>query len=169
MDTGSCCLLTHVNILSVLVYGVVDTAADITIMSGKLIATVAAAARLKKKDFRKPDKVPRTYERKVFRLDGCIKMDIIFQGMTINTIVYVKMDAANQLLLLECVCAQLGIVKNHPALQASKVNKSIFADALVPSIWVKLIQSVKLLPLGRIQGGGPWDSPLPRPAGRPVS
>ena len=112
MDTGSCCLLTHVNILSVLAYGVVDTAADITIMSGKLIATVAAAARLKKKDFRKPDKVPRTYERKVFRLDGCIKMDIIFQGMTINTIVYVKMDAANQLLLLECVCAQLHVYRN---------------------------------------------------------
>ena len=70
VDTGSCCQLAHVNVLGVPAYGVVDTAADITIMGGKLFSTVAAAARLKKKDFRKPDKVPRTYDRKVFRLDS---------------------------------------------------------------------------------------------------
>ena len=56
------------------------------------------------------------------------------------------MDAANQLLLSEGVCRQLGIVTYHPALQTSKVNKSRAADALVPSIRVKLIQSIKLPP-----------------------
>ena len=58
MDTGSYCQLARVNVFSVPVNGVVDTAADITIMGGKLFSTVAAAAQLKKKDFRKPDKVP---------------------------------------------------------------------------------------------------------------
>ena len=40
-----------------------DTGADITIMGGKLFKKVAAAARLKKRDFKKPDGVPRTYDR----------------------------------------------------------------------------------------------------------
>ena len=38
---------------------VVDTAADITIMGGKLVTLVASSARLRKKDFKPPDKVPR--------------------------------------------------------------------------------------------------------------
>ena len=70
--------------------------------------------------------------------------EIKFQGTTINTIIYFKMDAADQLLLLEGVSRQLGIVTYHPALQTSKVNKSRAADALVSSIRVKLIQSIKL-------------------------
>ena len=45
--------------------GVVDTAADITIMGGKLFTLVASPARLHKKDFKTPDRVPRTYDRKV--------------------------------------------------------------------------------------------------------
>ena len=37
-------------------YGVIDSGADITIIGGKLFKRVALAARLKKKDFMKPDK-----------------------------------------------------------------------------------------------------------------
>ena len=71
---------------------------------------MAAAACLRKKDFRKPDKTPRTYVREPFRLDGCIDLDISFDGKTMKTTVYVKMDAQDQLLLSEGVCRQLGIV-----------------------------------------------------------
>ena len=41
--------------------GVIDTGADITIMGGDLFNKVATAARLRKKDFKEPDRVPRTY------------------------------------------------------------------------------------------------------------
>ena len=70
-DEGSQSQLAHVIIQGVPADGVIDTGADITIMGQELFARVAAAARLRKKDFRKPDKVPRTYDRKTFHLDGC--------------------------------------------------------------------------------------------------
>ena len=69
-DSRSRSQLAHISIQGVPADGVVDTAADITIMGGKLFAHVAAPARLWKKNFKPPDKVPRTYNRKVFRLDG---------------------------------------------------------------------------------------------------
>jgi len=50
-------------------------------MGGKLFKKVAAAARLKKLDFKKPDCVPRTYDRKEFQLHG--RMDNLqWQGAT---------------------------------------------------------------------------------------
>ena len=103
-DSGSHTQFVRVEVQGVPADGVVDTAADITIMGGKLFALVASAARLRKKNFRAPDKVPRTYDRKVFRLDGCMDMDISFGDKTLNTTVYNKMDAADQLLLSEGVC-----------------------------------------------------------------
>ena len=92
---------------------VVDTAADITIMGGKLFALVAASGRLK--DFRKPDKISRSYDR-VFRLDGCVELDITFEGTMLTTTVYIKMDAFDQRLLSKGICRQLGIVTYHPSL-----------------------------------------------------
>ena len=80
------------------------TGADITIIGGELFAQVAAAARLCKKDFRKPDKTPCMYVREPFCLDGCIDLDISFSEKTMKTTVYVKMDAQEQLLLSEGVC-----------------------------------------------------------------
>ena len=97
--------------------GVVDTAADITIMGGKLFALVASSARLRKKDFKPPDRVPRTYDRKVFHLDGRMDLEVSFQGRAMKTTVYIKMDAPDQLLLSEGVCRQLGIVTYHPSLR----------------------------------------------------
>ena len=41
--------------------GIVDSAADITIMGGNAFKQVAAAAKLKKKDFKPPDQVPHNY------------------------------------------------------------------------------------------------------------
>lgn len=94
--------------------GVVDTGADITIMGPELFAGVAAAAKLRKRNFQKPDKVPRTCNWKTFRLDGCMDMDISFADKTMRTTVYMKMDARDQLLLSEGACRQLGIVSYHP-------------------------------------------------------
>ncbi len=47
-----------------------DSGADITLMNGALFKEVAAAARLKKKDFQPADKVPKTYDQQAFSLDG---------------------------------------------------------------------------------------------------
>ena len=62
-DQGSFPQCAKVQIQGVPVYGVLDSGADISIMGGNLFRKVAAAARLKKKDFKKADKVPRTYIR----------------------------------------------------------------------------------------------------------
>ena len=139
-DQGSQSQHARVIVQGVPADGVIDTGADITIMGQELFARVAAAARLRKKNFRKPDKVPRTYDRKTFRLDGCMDMDISFADKTLSTTVYVKMDAHEQLLLSEGVCRQLGIVSYHPSVTARKSTRK--TTAIVPTVRVKLIQSL---------------------------
>ena len=83
-DCGSRPHLARVDIHGVPADGIVDTAADITIMSGKLFA-LAAAAKLRKCDFKKPDRVPRNYDGKEFHLDGCMEMDLTFHDITLTT------------------------------------------------------------------------------------
>ena len=92
--------------------GIVDSGADITIIGGELFRIVAAVARLRKKDLKKPDRVPRTYDHRAFTLDG--RMDLYLDGTTMRTPVYIKMDAREPLLLSEGVCRQLGIIAYHP-------------------------------------------------------
>lgn len=77
----------------VLARGVVDSGADITIVGGWLFRRVAAAARLRKSQLKKVKKIPCTYDRRTFSLDGRIDLDVTFNGVTINTPVYVKMDS----------------------------------------------------------------------------
>lgn len=146
-DKGSRAQYARVSVSGVPANGVIDTGADITIIGGELFARVAAAAHLRKKDFRKPDKTPRTYVREPFHLSGCIDLDISFHEKTMKTTVYVKMDAQEQLLLSEGVCRQLGIVMYHPSIEPSKVpDKDSDADALVPTVRVCLVQSLRLPP-----------------------
>ena len=145
-DSGSCSQLAKVDVHGVPADGIIDTAADITIMGCKLFALVAATAKLRKRNFRKPDKTPRSYDRRIFHLNGCMEMDITFQDKTMKTTVYIKMDAFDQLLLSEGVCRQLGLVTYHPSLVSRRVPKLKEEAALVPSIRVSLVQSVKLLP-----------------------
>ena len=143
-DEGSQSQLAHVIVQGVPADGVIDTGADITIMGQELFARVAAAARLPKKNLWKPDKVSRTYDRKTFHLDGCMDMDVSFADKTLQTTVYIKMDAHDQLLLSEGVCRQLGIVSYHPSVSSRKcVKKSI---ALVPTVRVHLVQALRLPP-----------------------
>ena len=75
--------------------GLVDTAANITIIGGKLFKQVASVARLKKRDFKVADKIPRTYDQKPFKVDGRMDLDISFGDVTMHTPVYIKMDAAD--------------------------------------------------------------------------
>ena len=93
--------------------GVIDTGADITIMGGELFKKIAKVAKLKKKDFKQPDRTPCTYDRKQFKLHGRMDLEITFDGKMLVTPIYIKMDAHDQLLLSEGVCSQLGILEYH--------------------------------------------------------
>ena len=62
--------------------GVIDSDADITIMGAEVFKKVASVAHLKKSAFKKPDKVPYTYDGKSFELDGRMDLDVSFDGHT---------------------------------------------------------------------------------------
>ena len=112
-DKGSYPQSVRVVVAGVPVDGIVDTAADITIVGAEIFKRIAAVAKLRRRDLKPADKTPRTYDQKIFRLDGRLDLDIAFQGRTMKTPVYLKIDAKEQLLLSEGVCRQLGIVRYH--------------------------------------------------------
>ena len=116
-DKGSRPRQANVIIGGVPTYGAVDSGADITIMGGDLFRHVASAGNLKKRNFKPADKIPRSYDQRTFKLDGKVDMDITFCSTTMRTPVYIKLDAAEQLLLSEGVCHQLGIIFYHPEVQ----------------------------------------------------
>ena len=62
-DGGSHSQCVKVEVQGVPAYGLIDTGADITIIGGKLFKRVATVARLKKRQFKKADKTPRTYDQ----------------------------------------------------------------------------------------------------------
>ena len=146
-DRGSEPKCVQVAIGGVPCFGIVDSGADISIMGGKLFKQVAAVARLHKRDFQRPDKTPRGYDRKPFHIDGKVNLDICFQDKVMNTPVYVKMDAPEQLLLSEGTCRQLGIISYHPEVHPVKVPKKMHnRNCTVPAVRVRLIQDVRILP-----------------------
>ena len=64
-----------------------------------------------------------------------------------TTDIYVKMDTLEPLLLSEGVCHQLGIVTYHPEVNASQPPaQEVGATVSVPTVKVRLVQSVKLPP-----------------------
>ena len=113
-DMGSRPKCVKVAIQGVPAFGVVDSGADITIMGGDLFKKVAAGAKLRKRDFRKSDKSPRTYNRQPFTLDGRMDLNIQFDDKVMTT-PYIKMDAVDT-----------------------------EADAIVPMVTVRLIKSLHL-------------------------
>ena len=150
-DRGSKPQFAEALIQGVPATGVIDTGADITIIGGELFQKVAAAARLKKRDFKRADKIPRTYDKQTFILHGKLDLDISFGGKTMSTAVYVKMDANDQLLLSEGVCNQLGVVTYHHdvrpgIMQPTTPHATNNTEAIVPMVRVNLLQSVKLPP-----------------------
>lgn len=57
-----------------------------------------------------------------------------------------KMDAADQLLLSEGVCRQLGIMSYHPSVWTKKSSRKNTNAAIVPLVMVSLVRSLKLAP-----------------------
>ena len=98
-DKGSWSQCVHMLVQGVPSVDLADTAVDITIMGGDLFKKVASVARLMKRDFKTADKTPHTYDQRPFKVDGRIDQDISFGDVTMRTPVYIKMDAADQLLL----------------------------------------------------------------------
>ena len=150
-DEGSKSQCAHVEVQGVPAYGVVDTAADITIIGGKLFKRIATIARLKKKDLKPPDKKPRTYDQRIFTLDGRMDLDLTFNGKTMCTPIYIKMDAQDQLLLAEGVCRQLGIVSYHPEVETWRGgskgrDSSSDKTVTVPLVRVSMLRSMRVLP-----------------------
>ena len=169
-DQGSVTQCVRVQVQGVPAFGLIDSGADISIIGGTLFKKVAIVAKLKKRDLKRADKVPRTYDQKPFQLDGRMDLDITFGETTMKTPVYIKMNAHDQLLLSEGVCRQLNIIQYHPTVEAWRggrrkiqPNQSIqrkqsrpaqlqephmtrAQDAQVPTVRVSLVQTVQLLP-----------------------
>ena len=178
-DQGSKPQCVRILIQGVPAYGIIDSGADITIMGGILFKKVAAVAKFRRRDLKRPDKSPRNYDHTPFTVDGRIDMDVTFDGKTMRTPVYIKANAHDQLLLSEGVCRQLGILWYHSevepwrggrkqkcvrtssgtqgettglALEAAlarpreSVQQSGVPVADVPTIRVRMVESVRLLP-----------------------
>ena len=148
-DEGSRSKYAPVQIQGVPAQGSVDRGADISIMGKELFKKVAAVGRLKKKDFKKPDKIPRSYDRKrkPISLDGRLDLDITFDGETVNTPVCLKMDSAEELLLSEGVCRQLHIIRYHSDMMSEKnAAKKSSSDCVVPLTQMRWTQSACVLP-----------------------
>ena len=146
-DKGSKPRTVVVNLHGVPARGIIDSGADITIINGDLFQRVATVAHLKKSTFKKPDRIPVTYDQKPFTLDGRMDLDITFDGKTMRTAVYIKMDSRDPLLLSEGVCHQLGIISYHPDVEdtTSQGNRQ-HKQPVVPSVRIKLIHAVRLPP-----------------------
>ena len=74
-DWGSQLRCTQVQVRGFRAWGIVDSGADITIMGKELFKTVASVCRLNKRDFKCPDKIPKTYDRHPFTLDGRLELE----------------------------------------------------------------------------------------------
>ena len=142
-DQGGQQQYVDVLIEGVIARGVVNSGAEITIINGKLFGRIAAVARLKKSRLKLADRVPRTYDRKTFTLDGRLDLDICFDGVTMRTPIYVKLDAADQLLLGEGVCRQLKIISYHPYVLGKRSRRGSPKISQAPmeqrSIWRQLV------------------------------
>ncbi len=130
---------------------IIDSGADITITSESFFRKVDAVAKLRKRDLKNPDKIPRNYDGRPFNLDGRMDLDITFEGKTTCTPVYIKISADEDLLLSEGVCLQLGIISYHPSIIARQKGKTFQkksvtsaseeSDATISTVRVNLIQS----------------------------
>lgn len=125
-------------------YGIVDSGSDVTIIGGELFKRVASIAKLQKRDFKQCDKVPHNYDQHPFHLDGNMNLDISFNDKTMQTPIYIKMDAPEQLLLSEGVCSQLGIVTYHHDVEVwrggrKSKKRAQSGEVQVPTVRVRLV------------------------------
>ena len=149
-DAGSAPRCVRVNIQGVPIFGLIDSGADITILGSTMFKKVATTARLRKRNFKSVDKVACSYDQRPFRLDGRMDLEITFNGKSIITPVYIKMDAPEQLLLSEGVCRQLNILTYHPDVQVWRGGRkrvsALPPRAQVPTVRIRLLQSTRVPP-----------------------
>ena len=164
---GSSSRRVLVEVQGIPVTGVVDTGADISIMGAELFKTIAAATRMTKKCLKPVDKSAFTFDHKPIRLDGKLELDIVFDGKTLCTPIYLKMDSTDQLLLSEGVCRQLGIVSYHPSVLAKKRSTATEKSPVrVPMVRVSLLESVSVPPQrcitakAKLEGGEGLEGPV---------
>ena len=156
-DKGSQPQSVRVNIAGVSIDGVLDAAAELTIVGAETFKHLAAVKKLRKRDLKPADKTPLTYGQRTIRLDGRLDLDITFEGCTMNTPIYVKMDAKEELLLSEGVCRQLGIVKYHEKVvpgysKTEGMTSNTRKEGMyVPAVRVQLVETVKLKPVESIR------------------
>ncbi len=113
----------RVTVTGVPIHGIVDSGADITILGGEIFKRVADVVKLRKKDFKPPDRTPHNYNRQPFHLDRHVDLEVAFQDKTMKNPVYVKTDAPEQLLFSEGVCHQLIILTYHPEVLAEEPGR----------------------------------------------
>ena len=75
-DQGSKPQYINITVQGVATSGIIDTGANITIMGGKMLK-ISDAVRLKKKDFKRPDCIPHTYDHKEFNLHGSWRLALM--------------------------------------------------------------------------------------------
>ena len=90
VDQGSRSQSAKVVVGGVPVAGIVDTGADITILGGDAFKQFASVAKLRKRDFKQPDKILRNYDQQPFHIDSRLDIDIEFQGKAMRTPFYVE-------------------------------------------------------------------------------
>lgn len=123
VDQGSRSQCAMVVVRGVPLMGIVDTGANITRLGVDAFKRVASVTKLKKRDFKQPDEVPRNYDQQPFHINGRLDIDFEFQDKTMMIPVYVKKDAPKQLFLPKGVCRQLRILTYHPEVQYMGRNK----------------------------------------------
>ena len=74
-----------VDIAGVPAQGLVDTGADNTIMGPELFKKVISVVGITKKQFKVADKIPFTYDRRQFQLDGYLSLNVTFDQRIICT------------------------------------------------------------------------------------
>ena len=80
-------------------------------------------SEIEERDLKIDFRISKTYSRETFNLDGQMELEILFCSKTIKTVIYIKLDAYDQLLLSEGVCRQLGILHYHPVVYPLKEKK----------------------------------------------
>ena len=151
-DEGSKPRYARVLVQGVPAYGIVDTPPNVMIIGGKFFKKVTSVAHLKKKNLKPADKIPRAYDQCPYSLDGHMELGLTFGEKEISTQVYIKVNAADQLLLSEEVSGLLEIVRYHPDVQVWRggyKNKKLATKAdrtNGASVRVDLVRSVRVLP-----------------------
>jgi len=107
-----------IKIEGVPVTGLIDTGSDITIMRGDLFYHIVGKAGIDTDLLQSPAHKACTYDQKPITLDGQMEMSLGFGKKVLQTTVYAKLAASDELLLSEAVCHQLGIVNYHPSVKA---------------------------------------------------